>query len=253
MGKTSTSSRFNIPGALGWFTMEIPGASSLLYTITSLVSQRYPATPVLYALHELPWQNKLMAAMFVAHYTYRAVLAPLVLNPSMAPIHPFVWVSAAFFQVVNGTCIGAWIGAYGPVTSAEWATRPDWQIYLGTAIWAAGLLGNIYHDDVLRDIRRKAVKKEEVAKEKGEKKERVYEIPEGGLFKLVLYAHYFCEWVEWGGFWLVGGLGCVPARVFLVNEVLTMGPRAWNGWYWYVERFGREKIGSRKAVIPWLV
>jgi 3-oxo-5-alpha-steroid 4-dehydrogenase 1 len=30
-------------------------------------------------------------------------------------------------------------------------------------------------------------------------------------------------------------------------------PRAWNGWYWYVDRFGRDKVGSRKAVIPGLL
>jgi len=256
MGKTSTPSRINIPGALGWFTMEIPGALTLLYTITSLLSARFPNTPLLLALHTLPWQNKLMAAMFVSHYIYRAILAPLVLNPSMAPMHPFVWISAAAFQVVNGTCIGAWIGAYGPMTAAQWARRPAWQIWTGVGIWAVGLLGNVYHDDVLRGIRRDAAKKKEEIKQKKSqngKEERVYQIPEGGLFKYVLYAHYLCEWIEWAGFWLVGGASCVPARVFLVNEILTMAPRAWNGWYWYVDRFGRDKIGDRKAVVPFLV
>lgn len=78
-------------------------------------------------------------------------------------------------------------------------------------------------------------------------------MPENGLFRAVLYPHYLCEWIEWCGFWMVGGLGCVPARNFVVSEISTMMPRAVQGRRWYVERFGKEKVGSRKAVIPGLV
>lgn len=66
----------------------------------------------------------------------------------------------------------------------------------------------------------------------------------------MLYPHYFCEWVEWSGFWLAAGWGCVPARAFLINELFTMLPRAVNGKKWYVEKFGEEKIRKKWAVIP---
>jgi 3-oxo-5-alpha-steroid 4-dehydrogenase 1 len=195
----------------------------------------------------------------------------------MAPIHIFVWVSALLFQVGNGVSIGGWLGGYGPTTSADWATarRPAWLVPLGIAIWAVGLAGNIYHDDVLRAIRRDASRKKPAPKKtpvkkgratgaaaaaakkkkeaEGKEEKKVYAIPEGGLFGLVLYAHYFCEWVEWCGFWLVGGMACIPARNFVLNELATMLPRAWNGWFWYVDRFGRERIGDRKAAIPFLI
>jgi len=67
----------------------------------------------------------------------------------------------------------------------------------------------------------------------------------------VLYPHYLCEWIEWAGFWIIGGWGCVPARAFLANEVSTMLPRALGGRRWYVKRFGVEEVGrGKKAVVP---
>ena len=78
-------------------------------------------------------------------------------------------------------------------------------------------------------------------------------IPEKGLFRWVLYPHYLCEWVEWAGFWMAAGVGCVPARTFLVNEVTTMLARAVEGRAWYVRKFGSEKVGRRRAVLPGLI
>lgn len=176
----------------------------------------------------------------------------------MSPIHPFVLVSALSFQVINGTCIGGYLAGYGPTTVHDWAgTAP--RIEFGMMIFFAGFIGNIYHDDELREIRRAAARdqerKAEAQGEKGKegKVDKVYKIPENGLFRWVLYPHYLCEWIEWCGFWVIGGLGCTPARTFVVNEVTTMLPRALSGKRWYIERFGKEKIGSKKAVIPSLI
>ena len=66
----------------------------------------------------------------------------------------------------------------------------------------------------------------------------------------MLYPHYLCEWIEWMGFWIMGGWAFAPARAFLLNELAAMLPQAINGRTWYLEKFGREKIGSRRAVIP---
>lgn len=48
----------------------------------------------------------------------------------------------------------------------------------------------------------------------------------------------------------MGGSACVPARNFVLNEVATMLPRALKGRQWYMQRFGKEKVGGRKAIIP---
>lgn len=203
--------------------------------------------------------SKLMMIMQTIHYLYRALLAPLVLNPTMSPIHITVWFCALCWQLCNVLCLGGWLASYGPTTSKEWEGRAEW-IEVGMMIFGVGLLANIYHDDELREIRRAAARRQKrEAEAKGEKGkgmkgiEKVYMIPENGLFRAVVYPHYFCEWLEWCGFWMIGGLGCVPARAFVMNEIATMLPRAVQGKRWYIARFGREKVGNRKAVIPGII
>ena len=126
-------------------------------------------------------------------------------------------------------------------------------------IFGAGLLGNIYHDDELREIRRAAArnqkkKKQQALKEGDETSaegiDKIYMMPQNGLFNFVLYPHYLCEWIEWSGWWMIGGFNCTPARCFLLNEITAMVPRALHGKQWYVEKFGKDKVGNRKAVIP---
>lgn len=176
----------------------------------------------------------------------------------MSPIHFFVWSFGLSFQVVNGTCIGAWLGAYGPTSAAAWQAQlapwPTLQFAAGIALFYLGLAANYYHDDELREIRRREeYRRERVARESGKPMQAVakhYQLPEAGLFKYMLYPHYFVEWVEWTGFYMATGWSCVPARMFVVNEVVAMLPRAVRGRQWYIERFGAEKVGRRWAVIP---
>jgi 3-oxo-5-alpha-steroid 4-dehydrogenase 1 len=137
---------------------------------------------------------------------------------------------------------------------------------LGLIVWAIGLLGNIYHDDVLREIRRAALRNQKKrakaadpstgknkpgAENKGVNK--IYKIPEEGLFRWIFYPHYLCEWIEWTGFWIVGGGACVPARTFLLNEISTMLPSALSGKRWYEEKFGKDKTAGKKAIFPGLL
>ena len=181
-------------------------------------------------------------------------------------MHILVWASALGFQLVNGTCIGGWLAGYGPRTWADWQAD-SWplpprlvssRIEVGMMIWAVFLLLNMFHDDDLREIRRAAARnqakrdidKDEKGKGEGKGVDKVYMIPKNGLFAFILYPHYFCEWIEWAAFWMIGGLSCVPARTFVANEVATMLPRALQGRRWYVERFGEAKIQGKKAVIP---
>lgn len=186
----------------------------------------------------------------------------------MSPIHFFPWIGAFAFQIVNGISIGGWLAGYGKVTRAEWANnKMDYvagaRMELGLMIFAIGLILNIFHDDELREIRRAARRNQqaraaEADKSTGKAKaadgktgvDKVYFVPQNGLFWLILYPHYLCEWIEWAGYWIMGGADFVPGRIFLMNEIATMTPRAVNGKKWYLERFGKEKIGNRKAIIP---
>ncbi|KAJ6439355.1 3-oxo-5-alpha-steroid 4-dehydrogenase [Purpureocillium lavendulum] len=275
MGKTSVASRFNIPGRVAWMTMEAPGFLTLLYLMNTM--------PAAHGVDDLPWQNRVLGGLFVIHYSYRAIMYPL-LQPSMAPIHGLVWAAALCFQLLNATCLGAWLSAYGPVTADAWAAQsPLPQFALGMALFYVGLAGNFFHDEELREIRRRAAAKQQrrQQQQQGNNKQRTngggsgsssssktaaaaningkdaaaaanhyYEIPQAGLFRYMLYPHYFCEWAEWLGFLVAAGWTCAPAWAFLVNEVVSMLPRAVNGRRWYVERFGADKVGKRWAIIP---
>ena len=50
-------SRFNVPGKIGWLTMETPGYLSLLYCLYVLPKQE--------GIQEIPFGNIVMAGMFV--------------------------------------------------------------------------------------------------------------------------------------------------------------------------------------------
>lgn len=266
MGKTSVDSRWNIPGKIGWMTMEAPGFITLLYIMFTL--------PEINHMQQVPLGNWLMAGLFVScllfrtfrqiphwiqslmpwiilqttHYIYRAIISPLI-NPSMSPIHPLIWIFALAFQLCNACCIGGWLAGYGPTTLEDWAGR-TYTAEVGMMVFGFGLLANIYHDDDLREIRRASARRQKRQQKEGGNVEKVYMMPENGLFRAIFYPHYLFEWIEWGGWWMIGGLGCVPARIFLVNEIAAMLPRALNGKKWYMENFGKEKVGGRKAIIP---
>lgn len=250
MGKTSVDSIFNLPGRVAWFTMECPGFLTLLYTMTTLPAEQ--------GITDLPWQNKVLAGLYVMHYLYRAVLFPFI-QPSMSPIHILVWAAAIFFQLCNSLCIGSWLAAYGPTTKEDWAAQlgpfGTVQFVAGLSLFYLGLTTNYYHDEELREIRRREQQRQErIAKQSagGAKKSvrKHYQIPEAGLFRYMLYPHYFAEWIEWIGFYIACGFSCRPALAFVLNEVASMLPRAVSGKQWYVERFGEEKIRRKWAVIP---
>jgi 3-oxo-5-alpha-steroid 4-dehydrogenase 1 len=200
----------------------------------------------------------------VIHYAYRAVIFPWI-QPSMSPLHAIVALAAVVFQLLNATCLGGWLAAYGPTTAAEWrdqlAPLPILQFASGIALFYVGLVANYYHDGELRHIRRREMARlERIAAEQKKSGDagrpgpsavrKHYEIPQAGLFKYILYPHYLSEWVEWAGFWMACGWSCAPARTFLVNEIAAMLPRAVRGKKWYGERFGEEKVRRRWAAIP---
>lgn len=177
----------------------------------------------------------------------------------MAPIHVAVWALALGFQVCNATSIASWLSAYGTVTEEGWNSQsPLPQFAFGLLTFYVGLAGNYFHDEELREIRRREQRRQDkIRLQQGKKDddeleavEKHYEIPQAGLFRYMLYPHYFCEWVEWFGFWMAAGFTCAPARTFFINEIFSMLPRAVNGKKWYLQKFGEDKVGKKWAVIP---
>lgn len=257
MGKTSVQSKLNISGRIAWLTMESPGFLTLLYLMRTM--------PALHGIDDLPWQNTVLAGLFVIHYAYRAVLFPLI-QPSMSPVHVLVWALAVIFQLLNATCLGSWLAAYGPAATAAASASADNdaatatgvvtttialpQFALGILIFYLGLGSNFFHDEELREIRRRELRRQAGSDDAAKGVAKHYQIPQAGLFRYMLFPHYFCEWVEWSGFCIAAGWSCAPARAFLINEIFAMLPRAVKGKAWYLNKFGEDKIRKKWAVIP---
>lgn len=235
-GKTSLkSSPLNIPGKLGWFLMEIVSPVTLLYVLFTLPSQSVDdnSRVDVGVTTGLPLPNRVLAGLFILHYMNRAIISPFFAAPSMSPIHVLVVSMAGWFNWVNASCLGGWLGGYsvsirGCGHEYEYASSPggpngDGQkttaLFPGIIIFFLGMIGNIYSERHLFRLRREEGdrraattandnnKRKEVAEQDHNKNKynKVYVLPPAkGIFRSILYPHYVFEWLEWLGFALVG-------------------------------------------------
>ncbi|ORY32798.1 hypothetical protein BCR39DRAFT_464136, partial [Naematelia encephala] len=152
------------------------------------------------------------------------------------------------------------------------------RFYAGVLGWLVGFGGNVYHDEILNDLRREPARRlisspntAEADDRKAPKAKGRYTIPRAGLFRFVSFPNYLCEWFEWMSFAIAAAplplvnvptaptiLGWTPhtllhpAWMFLLAEITSMLPRAIRGHGWYRDTFGSRYPADRKIVIPWL-
>ncbi len=234
----------------------------------------------------------LLALLFLVHYANRAIISPLR-TPSRSGQHVIVTLCGIFFNVLNGFMLGSYLSS--PFTLL-WFQNPHTtqrvEYRLGLILWTFGFIGNLVHDEILLNIRRKANATGKARETSGQRKEEHYAIPYGLLYRYISYPNYFCEWIEWLGFALAAGpipfqasslslttvasflsplhvastikqLVAEPAAsfapnlsppwVFFIAEIVTMLPRAYKGHLWYKQRFGDSYPKNRKAVVPFLL
>ncbi|KAF8965228.1 3-oxo-5-alpha-steroid 4-dehydrogenase-domain-containing protein [Flammula alnicola] len=271
------SSIFLVDGIKSWIFMELISPSAFIYTFLS--SPLTMKTPPLPALIEPP---SILALCFLLHYLNRALVSPLR-TPSRSKTHLIVPLSGVVFNIINGSLMGSYLSSPFARMYHQGPVRPSF--YVGLGMWAMGLVGNIYHDEVLLNIRRKAKSKGKGKADGGEH----YSIPQGGLYSLISYPNYFFEWFEWLGFAIAASplpfhlAGITPSSVvsslldpqtyinilntpaqqfmpnlsppwiFFISEVLLMLPRAYKGHKWYHSKFGDAYPKNRKAVIPFVL
>jgi 3-oxo-5-alpha-steroid 4-dehydrogenase 1 len=261
MGKTSGSGSYLLPGRIAWVLTEAVAPLNMLYIMSTLPQK---LKPPLHApsslLTGLAIQHEVLAVLYLIHYLNRAFITPIVYAPSVSPMAPWVAFAMMLFQYGNSTNVGCWnvYSAVGPTDNPKTLLSP--LAGLGLGLWAAGLYGNIVCEHKLFELRKGAAKRK--AKSEGKATityDKVYVIPpaEGG-FKHVLYPHYLLEWVEWTGFWIMGGAwglgwGVSSAALwFVVAELAVMVPRAYQGREWYEQKFGKRALAGRAAVFPFL-
>jgi len=265
------------------------GAPKLFYKLGSAQRtsvDQFSLVPSLSTLSTLSSKQKLLASLFVLHYANRALISPLR-SPGRSPSHLLVVICAVMFNIVNGILMGSYISSEGCCSFLE--STSDARFWFGVSLWAAGFVGNLAHDEILLNIRRRQQSAASKESNEGGKKEMHYAIPHGLLYKFVSYPNYLCEWAEWVGFALAAApvpsllsthssrllspftphsqlasspLGdlrevvgaytqAAPPWLFVFAEVFTMASRAWRGHQWYRNKF-TEYPKERTAVIPFL-
>ncbi|KAM5542971.1 hypothetical protein V8D89_003355 [Ganoderma adspersum] len=271
---TAKTSIFTVDGIRSWICMEL--VSLILFVNAYLRSPLSPTSTLALTSPNgllpnapplsLTHPPTILAAAYITHYLNRALISPLR-TPSRSKSHLLVVSAAVFFNIVNGSLMGAYLSSPSAQTflSNAFERRSFW---VGLGLWAVGFAGNIIHDEILLNLRRNAKKvpkadDDDANNGKNKNKQEHYAIPHGLLYRLISYPNYFCEWAEWLGFALAASpppscaslatfvATVTPPWLFFFNEVWLMLPRAYKGHRWYLARFP-DYPKERRAVIPFL-
>ena len=287
-GKFATpDSALSVDGTKAWVVMEL--VSPLAFLFTTYLHPFSPTPLPLPSFRTLDISPQfILITLYLAHYLNRALISPLR-TPSRSSSHLAVVSAAAAFNAPNGFLLASFLTSASTASFLNGAMSST-RFWTGIALWAAGFAGNVYHDEILLNIRRKAIAKGKARELDGDAKRAQqphYAIPHGGLYSFISYPNYLCEWVEWFGFALAASplpdfvllpsatalLAAVgsaqfaeagrllvpfvdsvsPPWVFLFVEITTMVPRAVRGHRWYHNRFKDSYPRERRAVIPWLL
>ena len=212
-----------VPARLGWMVMEAP---ALLLVGLGLALGSRP----------LDAYSTLLGAVFLAHYANRTLVFPLRLPAAARPMPLSIVLSAVFFNLVNGSLQGLWLGELAPVPMPVRLTEP--RIAIGLALFAIGAATNLHSDAILRRLRGRGPAVGE------------YGVPQGGLFRFVSCPNYCGEIVEWTGFAIA--MGALPGLAFLAWTLANLVPRALEHHRWYRATFP-DYPRQRRALVPFLL
>jgi 3-oxo-5-alpha-steroid 4-dehydrogenase 1 len=272
-----------VDGIKSWIVMELVSPMTFIYA--------FYTSPLSTSAVPLQWNSPrtILALCFLLHYANRAIINPLR-TPSRSKSHIIVLLSTVAFNLINGFLMGSYLSS--SYARNFLSARSPTSFYVGLLLWAFGfignIIGNIIHDEILLDVRRKANSKGKSKAKAGEH----YAIPQGGLYTLVSYPNYLCEWVEWLGFAIApspfpfapdnistASISSIfsslldpkfyiniinepgylfapnlsPPWIFLISKILLMLPRAYRGHQWYKSKFGPSYPKQRRAVIPFVL
>jgi len=207
-----------LPSRVGWFAME---AVSLVVFAAWFLMGGAPKSTAAWTFF----------AAWSAHYANRSLVYPWRMRPRTIPLA--IVVAAAFFNLVNASLNGAYLGSVA--YPASWVS--DARFQAGLMLFLAGAALNLWADARLIGLR-------EDAGATG------YAVPRGGMFELVSCPNHLGEIVEWTGFALM----CwnLPALSFAIWTAANLIPRSLSHHRWYRERFADYPAG-RRAVIPLLL
>ncbi|XP_076914074.1 uncharacterized protein LOC143587698 [Bidens hawaiensis] len=108
---------------------------------------------------------------------------------------------------------------------------------VGLVVFFIGITGNFYHHCILSSLRKKG--------------DKVYKIPKGGMFDLIICPHYLFEIVEFIG------VSCISQTTFTLcftlGTIFLLITRSYATRKWYILKFGDTFRKDIKAIIPYLI
>jgi len=221
---------FSVSPRWGWFLMELPATISFIYFYFQ-GQHRFELMPMLFL------------GVWLMHYGNRGFIFPLLMRVAKGATSSFgilVVVAGWFVTAMHGYLNAVFISHLSTHLTPDWLLDP--RFIIGIAIYLFGFTMNVYSDATIRNLR----SKEEVAR--GDK---VYRIPQGGLFKYVSNPSYLTELISFTGFaiatWSLG------AVFVLLVSAANLIPRAFQVHKWYKEKFGEEYPKERKVLIPFIL
>ena len=193
------------------------------------------ALAVFVALHFVEAGPLALFILFQSHYLQRAFVFPLLIRGrSQMPLG--IVLMGMVFNTLNALMQGGWIFYVSPAGYYDgWFARP--YIWVGGALFIAGMVINLRSDRIIRHLRRPG--------------DTRHYIPYGGMFRYVSSANYFGELLEWIGFavasWSWAG------AVFVVWTFANLAPRSASLYKRYEQEFGEEFTSlHRKRILPFI-
>lgn len=206
-----------IPNKLGWVLMEIP--SLVLFSYFFLTGSAEKTT-----VHWILW------ALWTVHYFNRTIIFPLRTRTKKKKMPAVIASFAMFFNLVNGTLNGYWLGNFSTWLTNDHMLHP--LFIIGMILFVAGFIMNQAADNRLINLRKNSTS---------------YSIPYGGLFRWISCPNFFSEIIEWGGYALMSL--SLPSLSFFVWTFVNLVPRALDHHRWYKENFS-DYPKERKAIFP---
>lgn len=194
-----------VSNRLGWLIMESPGLV-LMPTLFCL------GTAEKTAVH---W---VLLCCYLGHYVHRSLIFPWRTRTTGKRMPVAIMGSAIFFNLVNTSIMGTWLGWYADYTLAWFGS---WQFIVGALVFAFGVWMNVDSDNRLLSLRKPG--------------ETGYKIPQGGMFRWWSSPNLVGEVFEWIGYALMGWN--VAVLSFAVWTFANLVPRAAAHHKWYKEKF----------------
>lgn len=221
---------FSLSPRLGWFLMELPATLSFVFFYFQ-GEKRFELVPMIFL------------GIWLLHYGNRGFVFPFFMRVAKGAKGSFgllVVVAGWFVTVMHGYLNAVFISQLGEHLNQAWLTDP--RFIIGLCIYFFGFTMNVHSDAIIRNLR---------SKEEVERGDKVYRIPQGGLFRYVSNPSYLTELLSFTGFaiatWSLG------AVFVLLVSAANLIPRAFQVHKWYKEKFGDEYPKDRKVLIPFIL